>query len=85
MGKGVFGVEAASREFFNKPAEKLTRKEAAMIAACLPNPKKYCLKPMHRYIMPRSRQILREMNYLDRDPDIRLLVYPQVKAKGKKN
>jgi monofunctional biosynthetic peptidoglycan transglycosylase len=33
MGDGVFGIEAASRRYFKKPAAKLTRQEAAMIAA----------------------------------------------------
>src|SRR6478609_10780608 len=39
MGKGIYGVEAAAQAYFKKPAAKLSRKEAAMIAACLPNPK----------------------------------------------
>src|SRR6476661_2689658 len=38
MGTGIFGIEAASQEYFKKPAKKLLRQEAAMIAACLPNP-----------------------------------------------
>ena len=41
MGTGIFGIEAASRHYFNKSAENISRKESAMIAACLPNPKKY--------------------------------------------
>jgi monofunctional biosynthetic peptidoglycan transglycosylase len=74
MGKGVFGVEAAAQKYFGKPALKLNRREAAMIAAGLPNPKVYTLKPAHRYILPRSQQIIRQMNYLERDPDIRKLI-----------
>lgn len=41
MGQGVFGVEAASQYYFNKPAKDLNKSEAAWIAAVLPNPKKY--------------------------------------------
>jgi monofunctional biosynthetic peptidoglycan transglycosylase len=74
MGKGVFGVESASQAFFGKPAKNLTRKQAAMIAACLPNPKIYCLKPVHRYIIPRSQQIIRQMDYLEKDPDIQKII-----------
>jgi monofunctional biosynthetic peptidoglycan transglycosylase len=48
MGKGIFGAEAAAQNYFRKPAAQLSRREAAMIAACLPNPKKYSLK--HFYI-----------------------------------
>lgn len=74
MGKGVFGVEAAAQKYFKKPAAKLTRREASMIAASLPNPKVYTLKPVHRYILPRSQQITRQMNYLEKDPDIRKII-----------
>lgn len=38
FGRGVFGVEAASQHYFNKPASKLTRVEAARLAAILPQP-----------------------------------------------
>ncbi len=74
MGKGVFGVEAAAQQYFKKPAAKLSRKEASMIAASLPNPKVYTLKPVHRYIVPRSQQIVRQMNYLEKDPDIKKII-----------
>lgn len=70
MGKGIFGVEAASQTYFKKPASKLTRTEAAMIAACLPNPKKYTVKPLSRYIMRRYPWILIQMNNLEGDEDI---------------
>ncbi|HLT75402.1 MAG TPA: monofunctional biosynthetic peptidoglycan transglycosylase, partial [Ohtaekwangia sp.] len=45
MGKGIFGIEAAAQAYFGKSAESLSPKEAAMIAACLPNPKLYTVKP----------------------------------------
>lgn len=70
MGKGVFGIEAASRKYFNKSAKKLTRTEAAMIAACLPNPKKYKIKPISPYVTKRYSGILKQMNNLERNPDI---------------
>src|SRR6186713_2304203 len=41
MGEGIFGIEMASQTYFNKPAKNLTQREAALIAACLPNPKRY--------------------------------------------
>jgi monofunctional glycosyltransferase len=74
MGKGVFGIEAAAEQYFNKSANKLSRQEAAMIAACLPNPKKYIVKPPSRYITQRYPWIMRQMNNLHGDPDIKLLV-----------
>lgn len=79
MGKGIFGVQAAAKAYFNKDAKDLTRPEAAMIAACLPNPKVYTVKPMSRYVSIRYGNILRQMNNLDGDPDIDVIV------KGKSN
>ena len=37
-GPGIFGVEAASRYHFNKPAARLSEREAAQLAVALPNP-----------------------------------------------
>ncbi len=88
MGKGIFGVEAAAKAYFGKPAKSLTRNECAMIAACLPNPKIYTVKPPAPYIRVRSPQILRQMANLSADPDIHALVVMEkkeepVKKKGK--
>ena len=74
MGKGIFGVQASARAYFNKDARNLTRKEAAMIAACLPNPKKYSVVPLSRYVSMRSSRILVQMNNLDGDPEIEALL-----------
>jgi monofunctional biosynthetic peptidoglycan transglycosylase len=74
MGKGIFGIEAASQAYFKKPAKKLTRQEAAMVAACLPNPKKYSVKPPSRYVSVRSGWVMRQMNHLDGDSDIVKLI-----------
>jgi monofunctional biosynthetic peptidoglycan transglycosylase len=45
-----------------------------MIAACLPNPKKYTVAPLSNYVKYRSAAILRQMNNLDGDPDIADLI-----------
>lgn len=74
MGKGIFGIEKAAREYFNKSAGSLTRQEAAMIAAALPNPKRYTVKPPSRYVGFRTRIIMRQMNNLQSDPDIQRLI-----------
>ena len=41
FGPGLYGVEAASQAYFNKPAAKLGVNEAARLAAVLPNPAKW--------------------------------------------
>ena len=74
MGKGIFGVEAASQSYFNKPAKNLSRQQAAMIAACLPNPKKFTVKPPSPYVIVKSAWILRQMNNLERDPDVQRII-----------
>jgi monofunctional glycosyltransferase len=74
MGDGIFGIEAASQSYFNKPAKNLSRQEAAMIAACLPNPKRYKVKPPSSYVLFRSKSIARQMNNLQTDPDIQRLM-----------
>lgn len=70
MGPGIFGVEAAAQNYFHKPARNLTQSEAAMIIACLPNPKKFTVKPMSRRVQWRYPQIVAQMNNLSGNPDI---------------
>ena len=74
MGKGVFGVEAASQKYFKKSAKKLTRSEAAQIAAILPSPKKYSIKPLSNYVQRRSVWIQGQMYNLETDPDVAALL-----------
>ena len=74
MGKGIFGIEAAARKFYKKPASKLTRTEAAMIASSLPNPVKYTVKPVSTYVSRKYPWVLRQMNNLDGDPDIMKII-----------
>jgi len=70
MGDGIFGIEAASQAYFNKPAKNLTKSEAAMIAACLPNPKRYKVKPASSWLIRRAAGIQQQMDNLHTDEDI---------------
>ncbi len=74
MGPGIFGVEAAAQNYFEKPAKRLTPAEAAMIASCMPNPKKFTVKPMSRYVANRYPWVMRQMVFLQNDPDIQKLL-----------
>jgi monofunctional glycosyltransferase len=74
MGRGVYGIEAAAKKYFKKPAAALNRNEAAQIAACLPNPKKYTVKPISKYVSVRSGWVLRQMNNLDSDEDVKRII-----------
>ncbi|MFK5982809.1 MAG: monofunctional biosynthetic peptidoglycan transglycosylase [Flavobacteriaceae bacterium] len=61
MGKGVFGAEAASKYWFNTSASKLSKNQAAAIAAILPSPLKYSANPASNYITNRKNWIQRQM------------------------
>ena len=62
MGYGIYGVEAVAKEHFNKKAAKLTKREAALIAATLPNPLRYNSANPSAYMRKRQRQILSLMD-----------------------
>lgn len=72
FGEYTFGVEAASRRFFNKSAAELTAGEAARLAAVLPNPRRYRVDKPSNYVLKRQRWIEQQMwqlggvAYLDR-------------------
>lgn len=74
MGPGIFGIEKAAQVYFNRPASKLTRQQAAMIASCMPNPRKYTVKPLSKYVANRYPWVMQQMNILEKDPDIKKLL-----------
>lgn len=74
MGNGIFGIEAAAQNNFRKPATRLSQQEAAMIAACLPNPKKYTIKPVSKQVSIRYPWVMRQMNNLAGDEDLAPIV-----------
>lgn len=57
MGKGIYGVEAAAEAHFGTTAAKLTRRQACLIAACLPNPIKRTAGNPSSYISKRAADI----------------------------
>jgi len=84
MGDGVFGIEAAAQKNFKKPAKNLSRSEAAMIAACLPNPKKFTVVPTSRWVAIRYPWILRQMPVLAADEDVQKIVLENAPAEKSK-
>ena len=64
MGKGVYGAEEASKHWYRKSAVNLTKREAAGIAAILPNPLKYKATNSSSYIERRKDKILRNMRHV---------------------
>jgi monofunctional biosynthetic peptidoglycan transglycosylase len=74
MGKGIFGIEAASQHYFKHSARKLTKVEAAMIASSLPNPVRFTVKPTSRYVSKKYPWVMRQMNNLGADPDVQQII-----------
>ncbi|MGI5974997.1 MAG: monofunctional biosynthetic peptidoglycan transglycosylase [Paludibacter sp.] len=60
-GRGIYGVEAASLEYFGKNASKLSRTQASLIAVCLPNPRRFNPAKPSPYIQRRKDQIINLM------------------------
>ncbi len=64
FGPGIYGAEAAARYYFGKGAKSLTKREAALLAAVLPNPWNYRIKPPTNYMNRRADWITRQMRQL---------------------
>jgi monofunctional biosynthetic peptidoglycan transglycosylase len=64
FGHGTYGAEAAAQRFFHKPASRLTRDDAAALAAVLPNPERYSASAPSRYVQQRREWILGQMQTL---------------------
>lgn len=62
MGKGIYGAQAVARLHFSKQARKLTASESALIAATLPNPRRFNSAKPSAYILQRQAAILDLMN-----------------------
>ncbi|TPE42916.1 monofunctional biosynthetic peptidoglycan transglycosylase [Pontibacter mangrovi] len=77
MGDGVFGVEAASQAYFNKPAKDVGRMQAALLAAVLPNPIKYSARRPSGYIFTRRVRIARAMGRLGGTNYIKEILPPE--------
>ncbi|MCI6559242.1 MAG: monofunctional biosynthetic peptidoglycan transglycosylase [Prevotella sp.] len=69
MGNGIYGAEAVAQEHFGCKASQLTRKQCALIAATLPNPRKFNSAAPSPYMKKRQRRIVKEMNYMEKNMD----------------
>ena len=63
-GEGLYGIAAVAEKNFNKSPDKLNRRECALIAATLPNPRRFSSKQPSKYIIKRQTAILKEMKYI---------------------
>ena len=64
MGEGIYGADAVAEWHFQTTASKLTKAQCALIAATLPNPRKYNSARPSSYVLKRQKRILREMRFV---------------------
>jgi monofunctional biosynthetic peptidoglycan transglycosylase len=62
-GDGLYGAEAATRFYFNKSAQSLTKRQAALIVAVLPNPRRWSPSRPTAFINRKANTIVRYMNH----------------------
>jgi len=64
FGDGIYGAEAAARHYFGRPASALDGRQAALLAAVLPNPRQYRIDPPSPFVRQRAGWIERQMRQL---------------------
>ncbi|HSR36966.1 MAG TPA: monofunctional biosynthetic peptidoglycan transglycosylase [Desulfurivibrionaceae bacterium] len=84
FGRGIFGIEAASRAYFHKSAAKLNPAEAAILAAILPSPLRSNAIQPSGYIQDRAWHIQQQMHQLGGTGYVKPLVPPAKAKKTKK-
>ena len=82
MGDGIYGVDAVAEYHFNTDAAGLSRADCALIAATLPNPRKFSSKEPSVYMRKRQRQIEVQMKYMPLFPREGEDYDPKTAAKG---
>ena len=65
MGPGIYGVEAVAQEHFGCHASQLNADQCALIAATLPNPRRFSSKTPSNYMKERQRKIRHEMKFVN--------------------
>ncbi|MBQ9637820.1 MAG: monofunctional biosynthetic peptidoglycan transglycosylase [Prevotella sp.] len=68
MGQGIYGVDAVARQHFSKAAAELARSECALIAATLPNPRRFSSREPSAYMRQRQHRIEHEMKFIPTFP-----------------
>jgi monofunctional biosynthetic peptidoglycan transglycosylase len=76
FGLGIYGAEAAAQHYFHEPAARLGRSEAALLAAVLPNPRRYSVAAPSRFILERRDWIEGQMQSLGPDMLREIDAYP---------
>lgn len=68
MGPGIYGADAVASRHFAKTAAQLSRSECALIAATLPNPRRFSSRDPSAYMLQRQHRIAHEMKFIPTFP-----------------
>ncbi|EHG17215.1 monofunctional biosynthetic peptidoglycan transglycosylase [Prevotella histicola F0411] len=69
MGDGIYGVQACAEQNFGMDAQQLSRRDCALIAATLPNPRRFSSKNPGPYMRKRIGQIEHQMTFIPAFPE----------------
>lgn len=69
MGDGIYGVQACAEQNFGMDAQQLSRRDCALIAATLPNPRRFSSKNPGLYMRKRIGQIEHQMTFIPAFPE----------------
>ena len=61
FGRGIYGVQAAAQRYFREDARRLNRSDSALLAAVLPNPRRYRVEAPSRFVLTRRNWIAQQM------------------------
>ncbi len=61
FGRGIYGVQAAAQHFFREDARRLNRADSALLAAVLPNPRRYRVEAPSHFVLTRRDWIAQQM------------------------
>jgi monofunctional glycosyltransferase len=61
FGRGIYGVQAAAQHFFHEDARRLNRADSALLAAVLPNPRRYRVEAPSPFVLTRRDWITQQM------------------------
>jgi monofunctional biosynthetic peptidoglycan transglycosylase len=64
-GEGIYGMQAAAIEYFDKPCDKLSKRECALIASCLPNPRTRKPDKPTKFINRKAARVQRGMKKIE--------------------
>lgn len=82
MGDGIYGAEAVAEHHFSKSASELSRSECALIAATLPNPRKFDSSNPSGYMRARRGKIEYEMKFMPSFPRVGQDYDPETSSGG---